>query len=692
MNRFIIFMTIGLLLGFAVNAKPVETPKNYSYLRGVDAYQQQNYEDAADWFNKELSEHPDNGYAYGYLSLIHYYNGEYGQALSAIEKSIAKLPKKNAAWRSSSYQHRGNIHLALNDTVAALEDYSTAIKVNPQDPDAFSVRGELYYQMGNYAASNEDYLRITDLDPGMTLGYMGLGRNAVEQEKWADAIANFSKVIKMAPEFSQAYAFRAEAELAAEDWSAAADDIIRSLDIDGNRKAINLLSNIPVAGERAMLIKLKIQMTKNPTNILWPFYIGTLHNAKKRFAEAITFYKKANELDPGPYMLYRISDNYLQLGEYDKALDAIDQAIAMDENDDENIQQRANILSEMGRYEEALKDHDRYIERNPGIALGYLDRASDHLHLFQYEEAIDDYNTAFVIIPMLEDSPYFLMRRGDAERLSGRSEEAAADYRRLIEIEAASDSTLKDARWTPFAYSGLGDKDKTLQYIPIILQQDTTDLSGSLYDAACLYARIGQTEQAINYLREAFEKGYTDINHAKADYDFLPLHQLPEFHEIINTYSVKKISKCAAGAQPFDDTAEYTYETGEVPFTKEGGVTKVKCTINELPLHFVFDTGAAEVSISMVEANFMLKNDYISPKDVIGTSRFIDANGDISEGTVINLRNVDFGGFELENVRASVVRNQKAPLLLGQSVLGRLGKIEIDNTNQKLIITHKVRK
>lgn len=83
----------------------------------------------------------------------------------------------------------------------------------------------------------------------------------------------------------------------------------------------------------------------------------------------------------------------------------------------------------------------------------------------------------------------------------------------------------------------------------------------------------------------------------------------------------------------------------------------------------------------------MLKNGYLSKKDMIGTGRFTDANGDVSEGTILNLREVDFGGLKLNNVRASVVRNQKAPLLLGQTVLGRLGKIEIDNKNQILIIT-----
>ena len=73
---------------------------------------------------------------------------------------------------------------------------------------------------------------------------------------------------------------------------------------------------------------------------------------------------------------------------------------------------------------------------------------------------------------------------------------------------------------------------------------------------------------------------------------------------------------------------------------------------------------------------------------VLGGSKVKTGNiGDVSVGTIINIRDVDFGGHSLKNVRASVVRNQKAPLLLGQSVLGRLGKIEIDNSRKVLKIT-----
>lgn len=78
--------------------------------------------------------------------------------------------------------------------------------------------------------------------------------------------------------------------------------------------------------------------------------------------------------------------------------------------------------------------------------------------------------------------------------------------------------------------------------------------------------------------------------------------------------------------------------------------------------------------------------------NIVGKSAFVDANGDISIGTIINLNKVTFGGLELENVRASVVSNDKAPLLLGQSVLNRLGRVEIDYTNSVLRITTKKEK
>ena len=116
------------------------------------------------------------------------------------------------------------------------------------------------------------------------------------------------------------------------------------------------------------------------------------------------------------------------------------------------------------------------------------------------------------------------------------------------------------------------------------------------------------------------------------------------------------------------------------------GIYEVDCAVNGLPLKFIFDTGASTVSISSVEATFMLKNGYLKEKDIKGTNYYSTATGEIREGTVINLPEVRVGDVVLKNIEASVSHSQQAPLLLGQSVLERFGTVTIDNINSKLII------
>lgn len=117
-----------------------------------------------------------------------------------------------------------------------------------------------------------------------------------------------------------------------------------------------------------------------------------------------------------------------------------------------------------------------------------------------------------------------------------------------------------------------------------------------------------------------------------------------------------------------------------------GGTYEIPCKVNGLALKFIFDTGASDVSISLTEALFMLKNGYLSEDDIIGTQYYSIANGEIAEGTTIRIRKLEFGGLTLYDVDASIVHELKAPLLLGQSAISRLGKIQIDPKNSTLTI------
>ncbi|MCX8483451.1 MAG: retropepsin-like aspartic protease, partial [Crocinitomicaceae bacterium] len=123
-----------------------------------------------------------------------------------------------------------------------------------------------------------------------------------------------------------------------------------------------------------------------------------------------------------------------------------------------------------------------------------------------------------------------------------------------------------------------------------------------------------------------------------------------------------------------------------VKMQKEDGVFYVPCSVNGLPLRFIFDTGAGDVSISLSEAIFMLKNGYLKDADLFGTEQYQIANGDIAEGTKINIRELKIGDRVLYNVEASIVHSLSAPILLGQSALGRFGSFSIDNNSNTLIL------
>ena len=123
-----------------------------------------------------------------------------------------------------------------------------------------------------------------------------------------------------------------------------------------------------------------------------------------------------------------------------------------------------------------------------------------------------------------------------------------------------------------------------------------------------------------------------------------------------------------------------------VPMRRDGGVCYVIVKINGVDMEVIFDTGASDVVISSVEAMFLIKQGKLTEDDILGTSYYQVANGSISSGTVIRLRSVQIGSKSLSDVRATVVDNMEAPLLLGQSALDRFASVSIDYKNNVINI------
>lgn len=671
------FLSVLVLCSSVMLADNIKRPDSYNYSRGVEAINNNNAEEALDYLNKEINEHPDNGYAFVWIALVRNYNEEFGRALTAANVAVKKIPSKDKEYKAFAYGTRAQVYLNLEDTIQALKDYSQAINIVPDDDRFYNQRAQVYYEQGKYDLADKDYQKMISLKAGDVMGYMGIGRNANAQKRYGDAIKQFDYVVKLDQNYSSAYSFRAESYIGLKKYNEAIDDVITALGIDKDRKAFYELQELADSAFEQTVAKLKAQKIKEPNEQSWAYDLGVVYERAAKYNKAIACYKESLEKESNIITASRISSCYDDLGDYDKALEYCDQAIALDSVKSDYLYKKANILDNAGRSKEAIRVMGEYIANNPDMAEGYYRRGWFEDHSGNVEEAIEDYTMAITLQP---NEAYAYLNRGVLYRLKGENAKAESDFKQVVRL----DSIPEDAECSFYAYYYLGQKDKAIEVLNTALDKDK---KGNCYDAACLYSVMGEKGKALSYLRQSLEDGYRRFAHIKRDRDLNNIRNTEEFKVLMKEYEEKHLQEIVADADG-DDSA-YELKVEEIPFTKEGGVCKVKCAINGLPLHFIFDTGATDVSISSVEATFMAKNDFLSSSDIIGKQNYQTADGNITEGTVINLKDVKLGSLHLNNIKASVVRNQAAPLLLGQSVLSKLGKIEIDNTKKVLRITHK---
>lgn len=675
MRQFI--LSILVLCSSVMLADNIKRPDSYNYSRGVEAINNNNAEEALDYLNKEINEHPDNGYAFAWIALVRNYNEEFGRALTAANIAVKKIPSKDKEYKAFAYGTRAKVYLNLEDTIQALKDYSQVINIVPDDDRFYNQRAQVYYEQGKYDLADKDYLKMISLKEGDVMGYMGIGRNANAQKRYEDAIKQFDYVVKLEPNYSSAYSFRAESYIGLKKYNEAIDDVISALGIDRDRKAFYELQELADSAFEQTVAKLKVQKIKEPNEQSWDYDLGIVYERDAKYNKAIAYYKESLEKESNIITASRISSCYDDLGDYDKALEYCNQAIALDSVKANYLYEKANILDNAGRTQEAIKTMSDYIANTPDEPAGYYQRGWFKDHSGDIEGALEDYTMAITLQPNVA---YAYLNRGVLYRLKGENAKAESDFKQVVRL----DSIPEDAECSFYAYYYLGQKDKAIEVLNTILDKDK---KGNCYDAACLYSVMGEKEKALSYLRLSLENGYRRFAHIKRDRDLNNIRNTEEFKVLLKEYEEKHLQEIAADADG-DDSA-YELKVEEIPFTQESGVCKVKCAINGLPLHFIFDTGATDVSISSVEATFMAKNDFLSSSDIIGKQNYQTADGNITEGTVINLKDVKLGSLHLNNIKASVVRNQAAPLLLGQSVLSKLGKIEIDNTKKVLRITHK---
>jgi tetratricopeptide (TPR) repeat protein len=93
----------------------------------------------------------------------------------------------------------------LKDKQKAINDYTQAIKINPNDADAYSNRGFVRYELGDKQKAINDYTQAIKINPNFAEAYNNRGIVRYELGDKQKAINDYNQAIKINPNFADAY-------------------------------------------------------------------------------------------------------------------------------------------------------------------------------------------------------------------------------------------------------------------------------------------------------------------------------------------------------------------------------------------------------------------------------------------------------------------------------------------------------
>lgn len=150
---------------------------------------------------------PDDAYTYYVYNARGWAKSALGDHAGAIEDFTQAIKlKPDDAY---GYNNLAHVKREIGDYAGAIEDYTQAIKLDPKDTYyAYSNRGWVKRKLGDYEGAIEDYNQAVKLNPDDASVYRGRGMVKVDLDDHLGAIEDFTNAIELEPDNPTAYHLR----------------------------------------------------------------------------------------------------------------------------------------------------------------------------------------------------------------------------------------------------------------------------------------------------------------------------------------------------------------------------------------------------------------------------------------------------------------------------------------------------
>ena len=261
----------------------------------------------------------------------------------------------------------------------------------------------------------------------------------------------------------------------------------------------------------------------------------------EEYDKALEDYAKCIALDPEYVNAYFNRANmYLDLGEYDKALEDYAKCIALDPEDPDAYYNRALLYEDLEEYDKALEDYAKCIVLNPEYVNAYNNRAALYQNIGEYDKALEEYAKCIALNPEDPDTYYNrALLYGDLEEYDKALEEYAKCIALNPEYSDAycgravchvmmeqydkanhdfneaikldpENTTLYFDRAKMHALMGAHDQEKADYLKTIDLNEEDPE---GYYYLALTYARQNESFHAISYISKAIARLSADLGY-----------------------------------------------------------------------------------------------------------------------------------------------------------------------------------
>lgn len=404
-----------------------------TYEQALEDLDESRYEKAEEKLKQVIEENPNSADAHAELGRVYMNTDQFLQMEAELNRALQLNDKlfRAYAYRAYMYWRTRRPKQALADSQKALDLYM----VNPLDWSAQKVlanRALAYDRMGRRAEAQADrdkervFITLDEAGKFREVGRLpealkrvdkGLAQEPTNADLWFfrgvvnansmkfwDAIADFNRALRFAPQATMLYYFRGDCYDQVGKYQQAIDDYTRVIK----------------AGEPLVAYRFVCES-------------GRLRNLVLRDD---TVCVSLNDV------YYLRAEAKFRQGKLQAAIKDLDYVAAHDKTDDKALTRRAEIVAGMGKSDESIKDFTRAIVANKKDWSKYVDRAQAYLRLGKDDEAIADLSEVIKLNPA---DPGAYVLRASAYKQIGKYEEAVSDCSRAFEIKADSDLLLERA-------------------------------------------------------------------------------------------------------------------------------------------------------------------------------------------------------------------------------------------------------